>query len=297
MSAKSTGGCLQDFALIAPTTILLVSDFAVVSQLQDGQMSDFAVVSQLQDGQVSDFEVVSQLQDGQVSDFAFVSRLQDGQVSEFAVASRQQDGQVSDFEIVSRIQDGQMSKSVTLWSSVDCSMGRTKIFIRFPRVLFTTEDALQQRKHKLASNIQALYKGILQRRTFLKLRAAVTKIASIWHMYQAKQLLQRRRKAAHLIGRFVRGFLKRAEPECEENRIFVTHMKCNFLLQLKNRLPVSVLDNTWPQAPTTLTQTSHLLYVLHKKNLTIRYCKTISAGRKQQQYDENNDLIRTSGGG
>lgn len=29
-------------------------------------------------------------------------------------------------------------------------------------------------------------------------------------------------------------------------------------------------------------QTSHLLYVLHKKNLTIRYCKTISAGRKQQ---------------
>ncbi|KAK2173145.1 hypothetical protein NP493_899g00038 [Ridgeia piscesae] len=168
------------------------------------------------------------------------------------------------------------------YDSNNYKMGKTKIFIRFPRVLFTTEDKLQLRKEELAASIQAMYKGVLQQRKYLKLRAAVTKIASIWRMYQAKQLLQRRRKAAHLIGRFARGFLRRAEPDCDENRIFVMHMKRNFLLRMKDRLPVSVLDDSWIQAPATLTETSHLLRVLHTKNLAIKYCKGISAERKQQ---------------
>src|SRR5258708_1426240 len=35
-------------------------------------------------------------------------------------------------------------------------MGKTKLFIRFPRTLFDTEDAFQKRKHELASLIQGL---------------------------------------------------------------------------------------------------------------------------------------------
>lgn len=55
-------------------------------------------------------------------------------------------------------------------------MGETKIFIRLPKTLFETEDAFQKRKHELASQIQAIYKGRLQRRKFLILRNAIIRI-------------------------------------------------------------------------------------------------------------------------
>merc|ERR1712136_344392 len=38
-------------------------------------------------------------------------------------------------------------------------IGKTKVFIRFPRTLFATEDAFQIRKHSLATLIQARYRG------------------------------------------------------------------------------------------------------------------------------------------
>ena len=49
-------------------------------------------------------------------------------------------------------------------------MGETKLFIRLPKTLFETEDAFQRRKHQLASMIQAVYKGLMQRRKFLKMK-------------------------------------------------------------------------------------------------------------------------------
>lgn len=45
-------------------------------------------------------------------------------------------------------------------------MGKTKIFIRFPKTLFDTEDAFQMKKHYIASIIQANWKGLVQRRKF-----------------------------------------------------------------------------------------------------------------------------------
>lgn len=39
-------------------------------------------------------------------------------------------------------------------------MGRTKIFIRFPKTLFATEDSLEVRRQSLATKIQAAWRGL-----------------------------------------------------------------------------------------------------------------------------------------
>ena len=61
----------------------------------------------------------------------------------------------------------------------DYRMGLTKIFIRLPKTLFETEDAFQKRKNVLASMIQAKYKGILQRRKYLVIRAQIIRVQVI----------------------------------------------------------------------------------------------------------------------
>ncbi|PIO38343.1 hypothetical protein AB205_0216370 [Aquarana catesbeiana] len=52
-------------------------------------------------------------------------------------------------------------------------MGRTKIFIRFPKTLFATEDALEVRKHSIAVEIQSWWRGTIGRRKAAKRKWAV----------------------------------------------------------------------------------------------------------------------------
>lgn len=68
----------------------------------------------------------------------------------------------------------------------DYCMGLTKIFIRLPKTLFETEDAFQKRKNVLASMIQAKYKGILQRRKYLIIRARIIRVQVI-HLTKLKK--------------------------------------------------------------------------------------------------------------
>ena len=107
----------------------------------------------------------------------------------------------------------------------DYRMGKTKLFIRFPRTLFETEDAFQRKKHDLAAIIQAQVKGYQQRNKYQKMRSAVTLIASYWRRHLAKKLLARRRVAAHVIRTFIKGFITRNEPENDCNRsVFLSKM-------------------------------------------------------------------------
>lgn len=55
-------------------------------------------------------------------------------------------------------------------------MGHTKLFIRLPKTLFETEDAFQAKKHELAAKIQAIYRRILQRRKYLRIRKGIITI-------------------------------------------------------------------------------------------------------------------------
>lgn len=164
----------------------------------------------------------------------------------------------------------------------DYRMGKTKLFIRFPRVLFATEDAFQHRKQELATQIQAKYKGYHQRKVYLRMKAAAIVLECHWRRVLAQRLLCRRRKAARVVRKFIKGFMYRNEPECDENRDFVKFTKMNYLTRLVECAPRTVLDKSWLPAPKLLTETSDLLQKLCMRNLVLRYVKKLSPSMKIQ---------------
>ncbi|ESP00948.1 hypothetical protein LOTGIDRAFT_238422 [Lottia gigantea] len=164
----------------------------------------------------------------------------------------------------------------------DYRMGKTKLFIRFPRVLFATEDAFQLKKHDIATCIQARYKGFAQKKKYLRMRISAIIVQCHWRRFAAKKVLERRKQAVKVIRKFIKGFMYRKQPACDENREFIKYTKWNFLTSLKNELPKTVLDKRWPKAPELLEQTSEHLRKLCMKNLVLRYTKNILPGRKIQ---------------
>uniref|UniRef100_A0A8C8S4P2 Myosin IH n=1 Tax=Pelusios castaneus TaxID=367368 RepID=A0A8C8S4P2_9SAUR len=98
-------------------------------------------------------------------------------------------------------------------------LGRTKIFIRFPRTLFATEDAFEYSKHLTFSVPFGSESSDL--RCFL---------------------------------RFIKGFINRKNPICPENDEFVRFVQYTYLTKLKDHVPKSVLDQNWLKAPATLEE-------------------------------------------
>ncbi|NIG60682.1 Myosin-Ic [Pontoporia blainvillei] len=138
-------------------------------------------------------------------------------------------------------------------------MGRTKIFIRFPKTLFATEDALEVRRQSLAICIQSWWRGTLGRRKAAK-----------------------RKRAAQTIRWLIRGFILRHAPRCPENAFFLDHVRTSFLLNLRRQLPRNTLDTSWPTPPPALREASELLRELCRKNMVWKYCRSISPEWKQQ---------------
>ncbi|XP_014666080.1 PREDICTED: unconventional myosin-Ic-like isoform X2 [Priapulus caudatus] len=161
-------------------------------------------------------------------------------------------------------------------------LGRTKIFVRSPRTLFETEDALQQRKHQLACLIQAKFKGFRQRRAYVSMQLAVTCITKYWRRVLAKRLLARRRHAAIVLRRFVKGFMTRHEPPCEANAEFLQYVRREYLLRLSRKLPRSVLDKVWQPCPRAVNETDVLLHPLCTRTLVRKYVRSLSPERKNQ---------------
>ncbi|MEQ2181227.1 hypothetical protein GOODEAATRI_009199 [Goodea atripinnis] len=138
-------------------------------------------------------------------------------------------------------------------------LGRSKIFIRFPKTLFATEEALETRKHGLAIAIQAWWRGILARRK-----------------------AQRRRQAANTMRRFIKGFIYRHKERCPENEYFLDYVRYSFLMNLRKNLPKNVLDKNWPAPPAALVEASELLRKMCMQNMVWSYCKKISSEWKHQ---------------
>uniref|UniRef100_A0A7N9ATY0 Myosin Ic, paralog a n=1 Tax=Mastacembelus armatus TaxID=205130 RepID=A0A7N9ATY0_9TELE len=138
-------------------------------------------------------------------------------------------------------------------------LGRSKIFIRFPKTLFTTEDALEAKKPEIVIVIQSAWRGMKGRR-------------------RAK----RRRQAAELIRRFIKGFIYRHEEYCPENEYFLDHVRYSFLKNLHKNLPKSVLDKSWPTPPPSLVEASEHLRRLHMRNMVIKYCRRVQPEWKKQ---------------
>ncbi|XP_052824673.1 unconventional myosin-Ic isoform X1 [Octopus bimaculoides] len=164
----------------------------------------------------------------------------------------------------------------------DYRLGRTKLFIRFPRVLFATEDAFQMKKNCLATQIQAKFKGYRQQQIYKKLRFSAIVLQCWIRQILARKLLERRKRATQIIRKFIKGFMYRKKPVCKENQEFVQYTKYNYLQRLKTKLPKSVLDKSWPPCPELLQKTSTLLCKLCMRNMVLKYCRSISNERKTQ---------------
>ncbi|XP_078484036.1 unconventional myosin-Ic isoform X1 [Ciona intestinalis] len=159
-------------------------------------------------------------------------------------------------------------------------LGKTKVFIRFPRTLFATEDAFQIRKHELATIIQSVFRGWRQKKKFITMRNAVTLLSSQWKKILAQRLKEKRKKATLDIRKFILGFMTRLKPRCPENAEFLDYVRYSYLMRVKESLPAGVLDKSWIHSPAALEETGVLLQQLNMKNLMLKYVKGVSPQRK-----------------
>ena len=165
-------------------------------------------------------------------------------------------------------------------------IGKTKLFIRFPRVLFATEDAFQRRKNELVTLIQAQYRGFAQKKKFKTLKISTITLQSYWRQYTAKKLREKRKHAVQVIRKFINGFMHRMDEECDENREFIQFTKYNYLSKLRHNLPKTVLSKSWPSAPALLQETSALLRALCMKNLILKYVKKVTPELKEKMEEK-----------
>uniref|UniRef100_A0AAX7TU23 Myosin IHb n=1 Tax=Astatotilapia calliptera TaxID=8154 RepID=A0AAX7TU23_ASTCA len=153
------------------------------------------------------------------------------------------------------------------YKSDEYKMGRTKIFIRHPRTLFATEDAFQVCKHKLATRIQAKYKGyklLLHlkhvKQTMSCLIKIATKIETCWRGMMARRERQRRAWAVTdllICSRFIKGFMNRHQPACTDNSEYLAFVRHSYLTRLKENLPKTILEkDSWLTPPPILQEVS-----------------------------------------
>uniref|UniRef100_G1QM03 Myosin IH n=1 Tax=Nomascus leucogenys TaxID=61853 RepID=G1QM03_NOMLE len=173
-------------------------------------------------------------------------------------------------------------------------LGKTKIFIRFPRTLFATEDAFEFSKHQLVARIQATYKRFLGRREYVKKRQAAIKLEAHWRGALARKAIQRRKWAVQIIRKFIKGFISRNKPLCPDNEEFIVFVRKNYILNLPVSLPKTVLDKSWLRPPGILENASDLLRKMCVRNLVQKYCRGITAERKamMQQKVVTSEIFR-----
>lgn len=164
----------------------------------------------------------------------------------------------------------------------DYRMGRTKIFIRFPKTLFNTEDAFQAKKNDLAAIIQSRWRGRRQRNIYLKLRATAITLQAYCRRYLALQEAKRRKDAVKKIRDFIKGFISRNEPPNGYNDKFIANSKRIWLMRLSRNLPTNLLDNRWLTPPGHCSEASQLLRAMHKRHLARIYRKNLSQEKKRQ---------------
>uniref|UniRef100_A0A1A7XSK4 Myosin IC n=2 Tax=Iconisemion striatum TaxID=60296 RepID=A0A1A7XSK4_9TELE len=168
------------------------------------------------------------------------------------------------------------------YKAEEFKLGRSKIFIRFPKTLFTTEDALEAKKPEIAVVLQKSWRGYREWANYQRIRHAVIVIQSAWRGTKARRRAKRRRQAAELIRRLIKGFIYRHEDYCPENEYFLDHVRYSFLKKLSKNLPKSVLDKSWLTPPPSVVEASEYLQTLHMRNMVIKYCRRVQPEWKKQ---------------
>uniref|UniRef100_A0A8C1K9K3 Myosin IHa n=1 Tax=Cyprinus carpio TaxID=7962 RepID=A0A8C1K9K3_CYPCA len=102
-------------------------------------------------------------------------------------------------------------------------MGKTKIFIRYARTLFATEDAFEICKHELGKQKRT------QKRHF--------------------------NFFSYIISMFIKGYITRREAKTTDNSEYLAFVRQSYLNRLKDNLPKTVLDKTtWLTPPPVMTE-------------------------------------------
>uniref|UniRef100_A0A3P8XSL2 Myosin Ic, paralog b n=1 Tax=Esox lucius TaxID=8010 RepID=A0A3P8XSL2_ESOLU len=161
-------------------------------------------------------------------------------------------------------------------------LGKTKIFIRFPKTLFTTEDALDARRPSIALSLQTSWRGYRERSKYQRIRNAVLVIQSAWRGMKSRRRARCRRHAANVVRKFIKGFIYRHYERCPENEYFLDHQRFSFLMTLVRNMPKTVLDKSWPVPPPSLIEASEHLRRMCMQNLMRAYCRRIQPEWKKQ---------------
>ncbi|XP_029105001.1 unconventional myosin-Ic-like isoform X1 [Scleropages formosus] len=161
-------------------------------------------------------------------------------------------------------------------------LGRSKIFIRFPKTLFATEDALEVKKHSIATILQSNWRGYRERSKYQRLRLAAIAIQSWWRGVLDRRRARIRKQAADTIRSFIKGFIYRNHPRCPENEYFLDYVRYSFLMNLRRNLPKNVLDKSWPKPPPALIEASEHLRKMCMQNMVRIYCRKTQPEWKNQ---------------
>lgn len=157
-------------------------------------------------------------------------------------------------------------------------LGKTKVFIRFPKTLFETEDLLQKRKHQIATIISAKWKMYILRKKFRQLKAAEIVFAKHWKRIRAQRYICRLKVAVAVVRKFIIGFMNRHKPKCPENSSFLTFVRVNYLTRLAERLPSSLLtlDDNWLKPPPSLQEASDQLREMYRIHKARKFMKRLT---------------------
>merc|ERR1719230_319415 len=167
------------------------------------------------------------------------------------------------------------------FTSSDYKLGRTKIFIRNPKTVFSLEEALESKKHELVTLIAAQWKGYKQRVYYQKLKDSQIVFSKHYRGQLARKKAKARAKAATDLRKFIKGFIQRHAPVNDENRYFVQQVRLHHLLKCKKQLPQSVLTREeWPQAPANCIELGTNLKEIWLRNWLRDYCLGMADERK-----------------
>ncbi|XP_076456188.1 unconventional myosin-Ia-like isoform X10 [Babylonia areolata] len=148
------------------------------------------------------------------------------------------------------------------------AFGKSKIFIRNPKLLFDMEERRRERMHYLATLIQKVWRGWFQRTVFLKMKAAQVVISARFRGYWAHKQYKATQRATLVLQCYARGWKVRKVYKPKFRRIagpkvarFIkTALKRRYLLKLRDSLPsMSPTSPDWPAAPKRFHTTSEEL--------------------------------------
>uniref|UniRef100_A0A0B7BA75 Myosin motor domain-containing protein n=1 Tax=Arion vulgaris TaxID=1028688 RepID=A0A0B7BA75_9EUPU len=202
------------------------------------------------------------------------------------------------------------------------AFGKTKIFIRNPRLLFDMEQRRRERMHYLATKIRAVWLGYKHQKLYKRMKASQVVISSRFRGYWARKRYLKTKQSVLIIQCYTRGWKARKllagmkyekrvlwankiiykyyrgwkvrlqyQPKFRRiagpkiSRFMITALKRKYLLNLRKNLPsMAPVANCedWPQSPRRLKETSDLLKKIFHRWRCAKYRNKLDEAKKNR---------------